>query len=328
MSKKASKTLIGGFVVGAVALVVAGVLVFGSGRFLAPSYPYVMYFTGSVKGLSVGAPVLFRGVKIGSVKDIVLRVDPADMSFRIPVFIEIEPYRFGGIESDWRKRKGGDGLELLIERGLRAQLQLQSMVTGQLMIELDFYPDTPVRLVGSDIEYPEIPTIPSSMEQLSKTIQNLPLEELANKLTAAISGIERAVNSPEVAESLTTMNETLKDLQKLVQNINSQVDPIGSGLEETGKNVQKLVQDVDGHMRRLLSSIEKTTKSLNGALEQAEKTLGAIEGVTGRDSALVYQLTKTLEELSAAARSIRIWADYLERHPEALIRGKGGSRGR
>jgi len=265
MSKQANKTLIGAFVVGAVALAVAGVLIFGSGKFLSKLDPYVMCFEGSVKGLNIGSAVMFRGVKIGSVTDIVLRADPDDLTVEIPVFIEVDPERFERF-GEKRRRHTQEQIKILIERGLRAQLQMQSMVTGQLMVELDFHPETPARLVGAATKYPEIPTIQTGLQQLTQTIERLPLEEMVNNLTSAIAGIERAVNSPEVGKGMKNINETLVDIQNLM---------------------------------------EELDRSL---AENAE---------------LPYRFTKAMEEVSAAARSVRVLADYLEQHPDALLRGKG-----
>ena len=140
MSKQANKTLIGAFVVGAVALAVIGVLVFSSGEFFTEKRTFVMYFEGSVKGLDEGAPVIFRGVRIGSVTNIILRADPNDLSITIPIFVEIEPERFemGGS----RKHSPEETSRILIQRGLKAELEMQSLVTGKLIVALDFFPDT------------------------------------------------------------------------------------------------------------------------------------------------------------------------------------------
>ena len=151
MSKPANKTLIGVFVIGAIVLAIIAVIIFGSGKFFAEKMPLVMYFEGSVAGLNVGSPVMFKGVKVGVVKDIVLRFDSNNISFLIPVYAELDPKRFHVIG------KIADETELdkeLIKRGLRARLELQSMVTGQLMVDLDFYPDKPAKLVGLDKGYP------------------------------------------------------------------------------------------------------------------------------------------------------------------------------
>lgn len=344
MSHKANKTLIGVFVVGAVALAVISVLILGSGRFFTKRLTYVCYFEGSVKGLRVGAPVVFRGVQVGMIKDITIQSDVETLAIKIPVFIELTPKRFGQAGPS---RDPKTNLERMIKAGLRARLELQSLVTGQLMIELDFHPNTPVKLVGDETEYLEIPTIQSGMQELARTIEKLPLDQLANKLTEAIAGIERTVNSPEIREIINTLAQSLQDVQKMVRNLDSRIEPMASSLEETIgdygklardvdakvgslasgadkllKDTQNLVKDVGGEIRPLVSSIKKTVQLTDTALMQARQTLKTIEGVTGKDSPVVYELTNTLKALAAAASSIRAWASYLERHPEALIRGK------
>ena len=350
MSKPASKTLVGGFVVGSVALVVAGVVVFGSGKFLEETAKFEMYFEGSVKGLNVGAPVVFRGVKVGTVTDIQLIFDPTDMSIQIPVTVELEPHRITRV----RGRPDPERyLRLLVERGLRARLQLQSLVTGQLMVELDFHPDKPVKLVGGDTGYPEIPTIPSTLEELSKRVEKIPIEEIFNKLLLAVEGIEKVVNSPEVGETIHSLHEALEDIRKLVwnvdgqvgtlsssvektlgdtrklvRNVNKQVGPLASDVKETVGDYGKLARAVDIQVAPLVSSIEKTLETTRGALEQGKRTLTVAEDALAEDSPLLYELENALKEVSAAARSIRLLADYLKRHPEALLKGKGSSGGK
>ena len=327
MSKPANKALIGGFVVGAVALVIAGVLIFGSGKFLQETAKSVMYFDGSVKGLSVGSPVVFRGVKIGTVTDILLQYNPADMSVKIPVIIELELDRIENVGEMPRKRDPWKTARQLIERGLRAQLQTQSLVTGQLMIELDFHPDKPIKLVGGHTEYPEIPTIPSPLKELSKKIEKVPIEEIFEKLLAAVGGIEEIVNSPEVKGIISSLNQAAEDASKLVKNLNAQVTPLVSSIEKALGDTRKLVRNVNSQVQPVASSIEKSLEEVRAALEQGRKTLVQAEDVIGEDSPLMYELDNTLKEVGAAARSIRLLADYLKRHPEALLKGKGSSGG-
>ncbi len=350
MSKKASKTAIGGFVLGALALIVVGVLIFGSGKFLTKTETYVMYFEGSVRGLNVGAPLVFRGVKIGSVTNIQLVANTDDLSFTIPVFAETERRHFTLTGNETLDLSPEQQLVLLVARGMRAQLIKQSMVTGQLIVELDFHPDKPAKLVAGDSEYMEIPTITSGMDDLVKQIEKAPIQDILNKVLSAVDGIEKAINSKEVKESLRSLEQTVKNLNKLVLNIDSrieplvstveetvkdygklarnvdrQVKPVLSGIGETERHAYKLVKNVDAQVTRLGSRIDEAAKLANAALVEATKTLNTIEGLTSENSQMMYQITTTLKELSAAARSIRVWADYLERHPEALVRGKGGS---
>lgn len=319
MSKQANKTVIGGFVVGAVVLLVAGVLIFGGGAFFTKKYIFVLYFDESVKGLDVGAAVQFRGVKVGSVTDIVLRADLEKMTINIPVFIEIEPHRIEG-----RRRNGEpvEGMAILVKKGLRAQLQMQSVVTGKLVIALDFHPDEPIRLVCGDPGCPEIPTIPTTLEELSETIKKLNLGTIAENLALALEGIERTVNAPEVVDSISTLNQVLKDAQKLIRNVDSRVDPLASTIEETFRDAQRLVRNVDGEVTPVASGIKSSADAATAALVQAEKALRAIEGVTAEDSVMAYELTNALKELSSAAHSIRVLTDYAEQYPDSVLRGK------
>ncbi|MHC5034865.1 MAG: MlaD family protein, partial [Planctomycetota bacterium] len=217
MARKASPTVIGGFVVGAAVLAVVAVFVFGSGRLFTDTVTYVMYFEGSVKGLNVGAPVSFRGVQIGSVTDVKLVADVEDLSIRIPVLVEIERDKF------IRVRRGAPVpisavqdprlmVRRLIEKGLRAQLQTRSFVTGMLMVALDFFGEEgeEVELIGADSRYPEIPTVPSSMEELSRTVENLPLQEITEALLRAAEAIDKLLGAPELTEMIRSANEALE----------------------------------------------------------------------------------------------------------------------
>ena len=345
MSKQANKTMIGGFVVGAVALLFIGIVIFGSGRFMEKTLKFVLYFEGSVNGLDVGAPVVFRGVKVGSVTKVSILADARDMSVRIPVIIEVDPDRM-----QLKRGKRYDPLgnaPRLIKRGLRAQLTLQSMITGQLMIQFDFYPDEPARLVGADSKYTELPTIPSTIEQLTQKLENLHIEETFNNFSTAIAGLEKIINSKEILKTISSLYLTMEDLRglvqrvdkdvmalvstadttfkhgrSLIQNLDSRIGPLFSDTQGTLKSYDKLASSVNRQVEPLAIGVDEAVKAFAGASLQAQNTLRAMEGVVSEDSALAFELTSTLKELSSAARSIRVWADYLERHPEALIRGK------
>src|SRR6478609_6690502 len=137
MSTRANPKLIGGFVLGAIALVIIGLLAFGSGQYFAPKGKAVLYFAGSLAGLDVGSPVTFRGVKVGTVNKIVIQYDIRQQKLRIPVYIELDPAKFQIVSG----ARSGVNIKELVQRGLRARLQIQSLVTGQTSVDFDFYPD-------------------------------------------------------------------------------------------------------------------------------------------------------------------------------------------
>ena len=305
MSKQASKTLIGAFVVGALCLVVAGAIVFGSGKFFRKVDKYVMFFEGSVKGLQIGAPVVFRGVQIGHVTNIVMEFNAKDLTALIPVYVDIYPERIVSIGDD--HSSGQRYVQALIEKGLRAQLELQSFVTGQLLVNIDFHPDAPIRLVGLEKEYPEIPTIPSGLEQLQKRLEDLPLKETADRLNEAIVGINKLINSRDLQASIGSLHQLLKDTDVLVKNINTGV----------------------GHLdtEQIASSIKETLSAAQGTLNETRKAVQNINGIAAQNANLGYEIGRTLDQIAELSRSIRVLADYLERHPEALIRGKSPAKG-
>jgi paraquat-inducible protein B len=188
MNKKVSPTLIGAFVVGALALVVIAVLMFGSGRFFRTTKDFVLYFDGSVNGLRVGAPVKFRGVEIGSVKNILLRLETDQKALRIPVIIELELEKFTSKGASGAGMEDPEASKQLIDSGLRGQLQMESFVTGLLFVGLDFFPDSPLKLVqteGGRYQYPEIPTQPTPLQVAGSKVNEI------RKLTRSTSKADR-----------------------------------------------------------------------------------------------------------------------------------------
>jgi len=362
MSRQANKTVIGVFVVGAVVLAAAAIIVFGGGRFFSRRPICVMYFEGSVKGLDVGAPVMFQGVKIGQVKSISIKAGQKGEIFRIPVLVEFNP---NAVDSDEEIEEDPDEeLNTLINLGLRAKLGIQSLVTGKLIVELGFFPDEEPRLVGPPGKYPEVPTIASTFEKITQTVQKIPIEEIFKKLSAALSGIEKVVNSPDITHSIKNLNQamltartlvenldkrtelltdaavdTLGDARSLLHNVDEQVEPIAEDTKTALRSANKALmrarktltlekgiqRDVIVSIKEMADAMKKTADAARPAIVKGEKALANIGALTAKDSATNYQISQMLKELSSAARAIRVWAEYLERHPEALIRGKGGS---
>jgi paraquat-inducible protein B len=308
MAKQASKMMIGVFLIIALFLLIASLVVFGSGKFFTKTQKFVLYFNEPVKGLDVGSPVLFQGVAVGSVISIDIIADPIKRQANIPVIIQIELDRF-------KFRKPSETLNpqkdmpLLIEKGFRGVLTMQSLITGKLLIELDYYPSTPLILKNIDKEYIEIPTIPSTTSKLAQALDKLDLEAIQTKLESALDGIAKLVNNPDLAASIGHLKETLRDARKLVNRVDRQVDPLAQDTKKTVKDIGKLARDLDARVGELAPSLEKT--------------LSAMRGVISDDAPLIVEMDNTLKAISAASRSFRQLADYLEQHPEALIRGKG-----
>ena len=332
MNKKISPTLIGTFVVGALALVVIAVLMFGSGRFFRTTKDFVLYFEGSVNGLRVGAPVKFRGVEIGSVKNILLRLDKEDTELRIPVIIELELEKFTSKGSSGAALKDPEILKQLISDGLRGQLQMESFVTGLLFVGLDFFPTRKLMLVqqpGNEYQYPEIPTQPTTLQaagskanEILAKLDEIDFKGLIDSLRRTADGVEALVTS--------------KDLKATIQS----TDEVARKLETAATNVAQLATTFDEKVRTLADDFQLTSKDARAALtetgtamkqaeltlKETESTMGQIKSMIDPESPTFYEIARALKEVSGAARSLRLLANYVERNPRALIFGKPENR--
>jgi paraquat-inducible protein B len=335
MSKPVSKKMVGIFVVVGIALLVVAVLILGSGKFFKTLPKYVMFFQGSVKGLSVGSPVVFRGVKIGTVSEISVYFDPKTLAFFIPVYVELEAGSIiqvkgteastvGGLQGDYRKVL----MTQLIQRGLRAQLEMQSIVTGQLQVALDFYQDKPATLVGAEKRYPEIPTIPTTFQEISQKLSEIPFKEIADEMKGTLTAINRLVSSPEMGRLVRSLAEGADEAKTLMKDINRQVAPLASQIGDTTQEIKKLAAETRERLGPLAQSLTKASDKATAALERIQSTMGNIETMTGSDSAIAYRLTKALEELELAARSMRTLMDTMEQQPESVIFGKKNTGGK
>ncbi len=214
MSKKANKTAIGAFVAGAAVLLIIFIITFGSGALFKQSDKYILFFDGSVKGLSAGAPVIFRGVKIGTVKDISLIYDAKTQDVLIPVIIDVELSRVRGIP----EKVGYPDYMVLVDQGLRARLEIQNFITGQLMLSFDFYPNKPAYLRGIVKGYPELPALPTSPD-IFEVMQELPIKEISSDLRSTVAGINKLVN-----EGFFGVRNALKEITQAARSLRLFVD--------------------------------------------------------------------------------------------------------
>jgi paraquat-inducible protein B len=258
---------------------------------------FILNFDTSVRGLSPGALVEFRGIQIGEVIDLKLEYDANTKSFDIPVLIVIEPGRLN-LKENSAPQDHKKFIDYLVAKGLRAQLRTGNLVTGQQFVALDFFPNAaPVRTSYKG-SYPVIPTLPTQIEEIASKVgqfitklDKLPIEQIGNDLKDTLQGARRITNSPEIGEALRSLNTAVKEIQMLTTAL------------RTG-----------------------TAPELNAVLKQAQLSLATSKAVLETDSPLQYQMKETLEELSDAARSLRILVEYLENHPESIISGKGSEK--
>jgi phospholipid/cholesterol/gamma-HCH transport system substrate-binding protein len=363
VARQPSSALIGAFVVGAVLLAVAAAVLLNGDRFFSRRTTHVAYFDGSLDGLDVGAPVTFNGVRIGSVTDVRVVIEPDATSVRTPVLFDIDEHRL-------HAAKGGtvasgdpaNRLDALIQHGLRARLEIQSLVTGQRAVALNFYPGTPARIVGAT-RHQEIPTIPSRIDTLTRTLQSLPLDTLVAETIRTMQSIEALASAPEVKSALGKLERVLGKVDGLVQKVNGRVDPLATSVEQAAvaarstlteaqaalaqlgpaasaaiADYQALAQDARkgvGHADAEIGSVAAAVRTtladadigslaaaLRTTLTDAQDVLADARAVIGNDSPVREDVTNALQEITKAARSMRTLADYLDRHPEAVVVGK------
>jgi paraquat-inducible protein B len=246
-----------------------------------PSQALLMYFNQSLRGLSPGAPVDFRGVVIGEVKSIGVEFDPGEREFRMPVLVQIYPDRLrrkvAGATSDSRYSPL-ERLGYLVGKGLRAQLRTGSLLTGQVYVAVDFFPNAKPATLDTSRTPLEMPTVPNSLDELqsqvadiARKIDKVPFEEL----------------SADLRRTLGTLNKTLGSAEQLATSLHNDLTP-----------------------------------QMTAAMKDVRRTLDSAQKTISDDSPLQQDMRQTLQELTRAATSLRVLTDYLERHPESLIRGK------
>lgn len=313
MGKKANPAIVGAFVLGAIILAVLGILVFGSGKYFRRTIEVVMYFPGSVNGLSVGAPVKFKGVDIGTVTNIqlVLSSGKSGPDARIPVYVQMDPNKIVGDGSTLRF-PNPEARQELIDRGMRAQLQSQSILTGLLFIQLDFFPDTPATYVlKQPSDPPEIPTIPTLLEQAStqareilSDLRDIDFKGMVDQANSALAGLAKLANDPELQAAIDALPGMVKRLDGAVENASA------------------LLRRIDGQVDPLSSEVRVTLEGAQRAMTSVEHTASAATTLLEPGSPLDYDLRQSLRAVSQAADAMRLFADYLERNPSALIYGR------
>lgn len=305
MSQRASPTKVGAFVVGAAVLAVAAVLLFGSSRWFDERTRFVIYFDQSLMGLSVGSPVIFQGVQVGTVSDIHLVLADIDPPLiETPVFIELVEGQVREPEHTPKTLKGAAGVLALIETGLRAQLNLQSLVTGQLYVDLVIAPDTPARMRGEGEAW-EIPSIRSDLQFLKETalyvaqeLRKLPLDELGVNLVVLLQNLSDLADDPAMREGLAQFNAAIRDVRAVI-------DRAGSTL--------------DGGYREYL----ELTGQLREVLTRAEDALADIDGLVAPGSPLRYELQATLDEVRRSTEKLGALADTVLDQPDVMLFGRG-----
>ena len=358
MTRKANPTLIGLFVVGAVLLAVLLVVLLAGGSLFQRKERAVMYFRGSIFGLQVGAPVVFRGVRLGSVAEIGLDWDRKRNTFVIPVVADIERGVVRGARGGTEEAR--PSVQALVSQGLRAQLATQSIVTGQLYVDLDFRPDRAAEALGSPPNATEIPTVAAPIQDLQNQIEGLNIRALVDDVSAIAATARKLVSGPELAQALKDAQAVAASFKRISEKLDRQVDPLtgqarsvlarldgtlaradsalaGAGqamraAEAAAQAAQPGLARIEPTLKRIedaasgVAALTAPDAPLYGSLRRSADELGraaaALRQGSAEDGALMQELQRALRESSQAARALRELADTLERQPESLLRGR------
>ena len=320
--KRPSATLIGIFVLGAFALITAAILFFGGGAVFKQRFTAVSYFPGTVAGLQIGAPVTFRGVRVGQVKSIGIRIDPDPTHSIVQVNMELVP------EAVQRHGNSGTQEELpaLVERGLTAQLVLQSLVTGMLQVELDFRPGVKALRLGETLDLPEIPTVPSPFQALTDQLQTLDIATAVAALQRTLASMDALLTSPALKQTIDGLPALLVDLRQTVKTVDREVHSFSAtgqrSISETAASLQSTLASVKKLADNLDREAASTLTVARGTLQNADTAVDGIKVLVDPRGQTVTDLQDALGDLAATAGRLRDLSERVDRDPSVLIRGR------
>lgn len=316
MSESRKPFLIGAFLLSGVALLAAGLLLLSRDSLLSRPVEYVVYFTGALDGLDVGADVTYRGVKVGNVQQINLSYDRTLNDVVMPVTIRINS---DSARSKKKDRGFDHSIEPLIARGLRAQLQTPSLLTGKAIVALDFFPEQPGYIRDPHIiDLPAIPTVPSRIDQiadvlrdLAKGLKEMPLKETLEAANKTLLAFERIATAPETQAGLHSLSVSLANFEKISQQLQQRLpgmlDNVHSGSVE---------------LKDALVDVRHAAQSARDALQQMDAMVSDGRRTLGPQSELQYELLQSLQDLGQASKALQRTAESLEQQPQSIIFGK------
>jgi len=319
MSKKANPTFVGSFVLGAILLMIAAVVIFGSGSLFQQRPRAVAFFEGDIQGLSAGAPVNLDGVRIGTVTDIRIDLNVATMSPVIPVYMEFNPKLLNITGLSKSEVQNGTVLRSAIAHGLHARLASQSFVTGQLLVDLSLDPNEPSRTLGADPTTVEIPTTLSDLQKLKEFLGKIPADEIANELLKTLASVDKLVSSPQIASILRSLAEASDNLDGLTESTKQGLPRLIESLTGTSSAANQTLRGADQFLNGDLRSALVAAKA---ALEHANTLLSDATSLISESSSQRYDIDQILRNLAATSQSLRGFTNEIDRRPNAIILGK------
>ncbi len=337
MSTKASPTRIGIFVILSFALLVTGIVVFGGGKLFSKKNTAIVYFDDSLQGLNVGAPVAYRGITIGEVKEIKVDVNADTYQIIVPVLISLMSDKIIRIEGTGKTADNNINsfLKTMCQRGLRATLKSQSLLTGKLYIDLSIHENSEALYHDKNGDYLEIPTVPSELQQMSKAMQSLNFQELAVKFSSTMDALEKmsttmeqALNSETSKKELAILFASLDKLHSILATVDTNMGPVLTKLDGTFDKIgqlsdssKQMIGHIDDKIDPLFISFETTARDTSLAMRASEAFVADTHHSLSMDSPLYFQLTEGMSEIGKAAKALRAFTEVLDRNPQMLFFG-------
>jgi len=317
MSRSANPIAVGGFILGMLLLTFLLLLFFSGGHWWSTRDHYVLLYDTSIKGLNIGAPVTIKGVKIGQVTDIKASLYGKSMGVLNTVTVEIDPSSLERIDDTQPL-----SLEQLVDRGLRAQLRLQSLLTGLLYVDVDFHPEKIAQYKKVQTRYPQLPTTPTDLEQLTRDLEAIDVNKLGQDLQQIVTGINTLVNDSSVqhmakdaGDAIIAMRDAAKDVRTAANNFDQSFSPLAN-------NANTMVVTLNRDIPELLKKLDGTLAALEQASLSLNKSSANAAFLTSDDSPMLYRINTAATSIDGAANQLRRLTDLLERQPEALLYGK------
>jgi paraquat-inducible protein B len=310
---------VGSFVLGGLALGVVAILIFGGMRLFTRTIPVTAVFQGSVAGLAVGSPVTFRGVQVGSVTRISVHVPGDDKDPVIPVVMEIEPSRIswpsGKTLADYY------GLKHAIDLGLRAQLSMVSLVTGQLVVELDFLPNTPATFSDPSGKGAEIPTVPSDLQRLKDQLLQMNLPELANDARTALVSAQQVLDriDGKIDPLADSLQHVASSAQITLDTATGVLQHVGADASHTLGRIDKLADEARNQIAEKGRALDPVLASAGEATANANKLVTSLNGMVAPDAPMRGDLEAAIRDLAASASSLRDLTRNLQRNPAGTL---------
>lgn len=339
MKRKANATLIGSFVMAGAALIAVAIIALAGNTLFTSKERAVMHFSGSVYGLQVGAPVVFRGVRVGSVESIEVFYDRATDDFSIPVVVGLDSNVVSGLDGKRANVDVGLALPALIERGLSGQLATQSLLTGLLYVDLDLRPQRERSVRGTYDGVTEIPTTVTAIQNIRDQFEGMDFRAIADDLSAIAASARAVVSGPQLKQALNDLTEMAASFNRMSTRLDKRLDPLADDLQRALAATRKAMEDMqqaarsvnetaDGVGRtsdrvgNLLAPDAPLVQNLQRAADEVGRTAAALRAATSGDSTLMVGADRALEDLSRAARALRDLAETLAQQPDALLRGR------